>query len=214
MAEKNKLKNNNEEMLLTNIFFNINKFKQLYSLTYLESIPALKDDLKKVIEKRFSYKDKMKQQILYFDKINNILSEDLVKIFKNIELKKKLQQKESVVDIHNAKKSFIYSMLREQPDFTEFFGKEQKKQSIKKIDTKISTAQEFRRYLKNMGILNDYESSRIDVHFNKNKNEDIPKYFEILYNEKILFKSKPKKNINQINNKDVYFQIQNYFHLK
>lgn len=214
MTEKNNLKNSNEEMLLTNIFFNINKFKQLYSLTYLESVPALKDDLKKVLQKRSTYQEKMKQQILYFEKINNILSEDLVKIFKNIELKKKLQQKDTSVDIHNAKKSFIYSMLREQPDFTEFFGKEQKKQLTKKSDKKISTAQEFRRYLKNMGILNDYESSRIDVQFNNNKNNDVPKYFEVLYKEKILFKSKPKKSINQINNKDVYYQIQNYFHLK
>jgi hypothetical protein len=214
VTEKNKLKNSNEEMLLTNIFYNINKFKQLYSLTYLESVPALKDDLKKVLEKRLTYKDKMKQQILYFDKINNILSEDLVKIFKNIELKKKLQQKDNSVDVHNAKKSFIYSMLREQPDFTEFFGKEQRKQSIKKSEKKISTAQEFRRYLKNMGILNDYESSRIDMQFNSNEEKEMPKYFEILHREKILFKPKPKKSINQINNKDVYYQIQNYFHLK
>lgn len=218
MLQKNKLKNDLEESLLTNIFFNINKFKELYSLTYLESIPALKEDLKRLISNKKDYLEKMKKQFFFFEKMNSNLSNNLTNIFEKIELKKKLKNKEKMKN--PGRESFIHSMLREQPDFTEFFGKNKKdKNNDEKIsEKKISTAQEFRRYLKQMGIAN-YENSKINFSMAKNdqdinKLDEIPKQFEILYKEKILFKPQPKKKINQIENRDVYFQIQNYFHTR
>ena len=108
----------------------------------------------------------MKSKIKRFETQSEDLSLDLIKIYKQIEITKKLKTKEinRKVNEYNAKESFIDSLLQQQPTFTNFFGEKKshnktEKNSISR-DGPISTVQDFKKFLKANGIISHLKTSR------------------------------------------------------